>query len=263
MNRPTKTPEKTKSPSTKIRAAEAANTFWEHAASLRLHLLISGVFFVIAASAAFPYADLIIAYLLRPLAGTPLVFLSPLEPFLFKIQISLYAGCVLAVPVWLGLVLHFVFPALKFRQRVATVLFVVVSVVFSLLSFTLTYLYAVPFTLKFLFNFVVPGTSFLLTPGSYLSFILLQTIVVFMILELPLVIIVLAYVGLVNPYTLARQRRFFYPGLFALLAIATPTTDAVTLAIIAIPTILLSEAGLSVAKAIYSKKQNNHDLITK
>jgi sec-independent protein translocase protein TatC len=165
--------------------------------------------------------------------------------------LAFQSGLVLSLPIWIGLGLHFVFPALTTRQKVTAVLFVLLSTACTTAAMAVAYFYLVPTTLNFLLSFAVPGTSLLLSADSYLGFVLLQGIVAFVILQLPLVIILISATGPVSPYTLATKRRFLHPALLVLLAVLTPTTDAVTLALVSIPAALLTEIGMMVGKLLY------------
>lgn len=235
---------------------EEVGALWEHVYSLRSHILWGGLFFIITASLVFSYgADIVIEYLLMPLKGEHLVFLSPLGPLFFKIRLSLYGALMLSSPIWIVLFLHFVFPALNKLQKIIASTFIFISAVLTIAALAGTYFYLVPIALRFLIGFLVPGTSFLLTADSYLSFVILQGIVAFVILQLPLVIILLAITKIVNPHTLATKRHFFYPALLVILAILTPTTDAITLAIVFIPAALLVEAGIIIGKIAYKRMQ--------
>ncbi len=234
-------------------------SFWDHLLALRLHVIYGAVFFVVATSLIFSYAtNPLVTYLLKPLNGLPLIFLSPLDPFLFRMDISLYAGGLICLPVWLALLLHFVFPALSRRQKSVSFLFVAASVILGAASIAITYFYLLPITLSFLISLAAPGTSLLFTAKNYIFFIILLVAVAFIILELPVIICMLSYVGVVNPHYLARKRRFLHIGLIIFLAIVTPTTDVVTLLIVWIPAMILVEAGLVISKIVYPK---NHHII--
>jgi sec-independent protein translocase protein TatC len=230
---------------------ERGQGFWDHVSSLRAHLLWGAAFFVVAVSLVFVYStNTLIRLFLAPLHGQTLVFLSPLGPFLFRIQLSIYAGVLVSLPVWLGLAMHFVFPALPRRQRVMSIGFALAFILLAALSLVGTYVFLIPMTLAFLLSLAVPGTSLMLTADSYVSFALLELMVVFIVLQLPFAINILSYLGLVDPYALGRKRRFLYPVLLLVLAVATPTTDVVTLLVVAAPAVVLTEIGVLVAKAI-------------
>jgi sec-independent protein translocase protein TatC len=236
-------------------------TFWDHIGSLRNHILAGGGIFIVAVSLVFTYGTgTLISYLLAPLGGQNLVFLSPLGPFFFTLQISVYAACALCVPAWLALVLNFLFPALSLRQRIISALFVAISLLLTAASLVVAYLYLIPTTLRFLLTFVVPGTSFLLTADSYVNFFLLEFCVAFVILQIPLAIVLLAYMRALNPYALARKRRILYIGLLIMLAILTPTTDAFTLIVVSIPAICIAEVGIVLAKLVYGSPHTHREM---
>ncbi len=235
-----------------------ASGLWEHVSSLRNHLLLGGVVFIAAWIAIFSYgSEILLKWFLYPLSGQELVFLSPLGPFFFTIQISLYAAVALVFPLWLSLLLHFIFPALSLRKRIASIGFVGVSLFLSIASLLVAYFYLIPTTLTFLLNFVVPQTSLLLSADSYMSFFLLEFCIAFVILQIPVVITLLSYIGLLNPYVLVRQRRLLYIGLVILLAFLTPTTDMFTLLAVSVPAVLMAEAGIAVAKRLYTNPQQS------
>src|SRR5665647_2882787 len=92
----------------------------------------------------------------------------------------------------------------------------------------------------------------MLTADGHVRLVLLVTTERFVVVELPVVIVALAYVRLVNPFWLARHRRYLYLGVLVLLGIITPTTDAVTLLAVCVPGLILTELGLTLAKLMYN-----------
>jgi sec-independent protein translocase protein TatC len=229
-------------------------SFWEHLGVLRNYILIGGAIFIGFAILSFSYFDdTLIHYLLKPLPERELLFLSPLGPFLFKIKISIYAALVVAFPVWLVLLLHFISPALSVPKRQTLALFALFAVLLGAASLAITYFYFVPTTLLVLQGFVVEGTRSMLTAESYLSFFMLELVVVFFVLQIPIIITALSYVGVVNPYLLGKNRRFAIIGIVTILAVITPTTDIMTLIIVSVPAILLWEVGIAVSKLVHNK----------
>jgi sec-independent protein translocase protein TatC len=230
-------------------------TFWEHVSVLRSYILIGGTVFLTSAIAVFVYGENILThYLLKPLHGQTLVFLSPLGPFLFEIKIAFIGALIVSVPVWLLLISVFVGEALPRRKQILSLGFVATAAVIAAASLAVTYWYLVPASLLAISHFVVPGTSLMVTADSYVSFFLLCAVVAFVVLELPVVIVALSYLRLVNPYALARQRRVLFVGLLILMAVLTPTTDAITLLVVTIPAVLLAELGIAVAKVMYNRE---------
>jgi sec-independent protein translocase protein TatC len=228
-------------------------TFWEHFGVLRRYILIGGAFFCASAIVMFSYVgSRLTQYLLTPLHGRPLVFLTPTGPFFFEMHIAFVGAAVISFPVWLFLMSRFAGEALPRRKRWRFLWFVVAAAVMGVGSVALSYRYLVPISFDAFSHYIVPGTSLMLTADGYVSFVFLVTTVCFVVVELPVVIVALAYVRLVNPFWLARHRRYLYLGVLILLGIITPTTDAVTLLAVCVPALLLTELGLVLGKVLYN-----------
>jgi sec-independent protein translocase protein TatC len=227
-------------------------TFWEHFGVLRRYILIGGTFFFACALVLFGYAGTLTGYLLAPLHGQALVFLTPTAPFFFEMRISFVGAAVVSFPLWLFLLSRFAGDALPRQKRWRFLWFVLAAAVMGAGSLAVSYLYLVPTSFKAFSHFVVPGTSLMLTADGYVSFVFLVTTVCFVVVELPVVIVALAYVRPVNPFWLARHRRYLYLGVLVLLGIITPTTDLITLLAVCVPALLLTELGLALAKLMYN-----------
>jgi sec-independent protein translocase protein TatC len=235
-------------------STEMSDGFWDHLSDLRTHLLWA--FFIFIATTALFFSlgsDWIIEKLIEPLPDMPLVFLTPLGPFLFKLQVSVYAGILVSLPAIAAIVLNFISPALSSRQKRAALGFGSGALILTALSAWAIYTYALPYTLRFLLSLTVPGTSFFLTAESYLNFMLLQILVGVFLAQIPLLITLSSYFRLIDPRALANQRRHLYIGLLIILAILTPTTDAFTLMLAFIPAIALLELGLWYGGFIYRR----------
>lgn len=231
-------------------------TFWEHFGVLRRYILIGGTFFVLCSIILFAYANTILTYyLLAPLHGQPLVFLTPTGPFFFEIHIAFVGAAAVSFPLWLFLASRFGGAALPRRKRRRFLWFVFAVAVMGAASIILSLRYLVPASFGAFSHYLVPGTAFMLTADGYVKFVFLVTTVCFVVVELPVVIVALAYARIVDPYWLARHRRYLYVGLLILLGIILPTTDVMTLVAVTVPALLFTEAGLFAAKRVYVKKE--------
>jgi sec-independent protein translocase protein TatC len=227
-------------------------TFWEHVAVLRSYILIGGFFFFACAIVVFSKAAALTQYLLAPLHGETLTFLTVTGPFFFEIRISFVGALIISFPLWLFLLSRFAGEALPRRKRRRFLWFVVAAATMGAGSLFLSYRYLVPTSFDAFSHYIVPDTSLMLTADSYMNFVVLVTTVCFVVVELPVVIVALAYVRLVNPFWLARHRRYLYLGVLVLLGIITPTTDVITLLAVCVPALLLTEVGLGLAKLVYN-----------
>ena len=230
-------------------------TFWEHFGVLRRYILIGGAFFVVCSVILFGYANTILTrYLLAPLHGQPLVFLTPTGPFFFEIHIAFVGAAAVSFPLWLFLASHFGGSALPGRKRRRFLWFVFAAAAAGAGSIVLSLRYLVPASFGAFSHYLVPGTAFMLTADGYVNFVFLVTTVCFVVVELPVVIVALTYARVVDPYWLAVHRRYLYVGLLILLGIILPTTDVVTLVAVTVPALILTECGLLIAKRVYVKK---------
>jgi len=228
-------------------------TFWEHFGVLRRYVIIGGIFFIACAIILFAFANTIITrYLLAPLHGQPLVFLTPTGPFFFEMHVAFVGAAVVSFPLWLFLLSRFGGEALPLRKRWRFLWFVAVAAAMGGSSLYVSYRYLVPISFEAFSHYVVPGTSLLLTADGYVNFVFLVTTVCFVVVELPVVIVALAYVRLVNPFWLATHRRYLYVAILVLLGIITPTPDAITLLAVCVPGLLLTEVGLALSKLVYN-----------
>lgn len=228
-------------------------TFWEHVESLRVHLLLGGGAFIATAIALFTWSEeIMIHFLLRPLSGEELVFLSPLGPLLFEIKLAFMGALIVCLPLWLLLLSHFVGGGFSLLRQLTLYLYILAAALLAAGAVALSVFYLIPVSLAALAHFVIPGTSLMLTAESYLSFSLLTMAVAFLVLEIPVVIITLAHIGLLDPALLRRQRRVIFIATLVVLGILTPTADPVTLLTVAIPAMLLTELGILVAHLVYT-----------
>jgi hypothetical protein len=94
---------------------------------------------------------------------------------------------------------------------------------------------------------------------DYLSFVMFTALVFGLAFELPLVIVVLAQIGIVQVATLRKVRKYAYFGIVAVAAIAAPSGDLMTLAFLSVPMLLLYELGIIVAAVIVGRGERRSE----
>lgn len=182
-------------------------------------------------------------------AGVKLQFVGPAEGFVNYMRISLVIGVALAVPVIIYQVVAFFSPGLLSHEK---------RILFSALPFVTELFMA---GLAFGWFFTVPAAmQFLLTYGggeriearpSFESFVsIVSTLLLWngVIFEMPALIYLLAWLGLVNPRMLARTRRYAIVIIVIAAALITPTGDPYNLLLLAVPMYLLYELGIFLAR---------------
>ena len=157
-------------------------------------------------------------------------------------------GFATAFPVVLYQVIMFVRPGLKGNERRTLYLLLPGGTLLFIAGAAFAYYLVIPPAIHFLLQF--GGEIALVTPrlSSYVT--LVSTLVIWMglIFELPIVMYLLAKLGVLRPRALSRQRRWVILFAFVLAAIVTPTVDPVTQTMVAAPVVVLFELGLLLTK---------------
>lgn len=192
--------------------------------------------------------------------GDKLVVLSPLEPFFAYIKIALVVGLFLACPFWLYQGWQFVAPGLYATER-RIVLPAVLSASLLFISGGL-FAYYVMFPMMFdvLVNQMMPSSlvgSF--TVDKYLGLLLRVTLAFGVVFELPLVMALLAAIGIVDADTLRGFRKYAIVGAFILSAILTPA-DPLSQVMMAVPLVVFYELGIIFAAILAKKRKERLEL---
>ncbi|MPZ96711.1 MAG: twin-arginine translocase subunit TatC [Propionibacteriales bacterium] len=160
------------------------------------------------------------------------------SPFTLQVKVALVAGIVLASPVWLYQVWAFVAPGLHRKERRWGLIFIGVSSPFFLAGIGLGYL-VLPKSIQILINFTPSDVSNLVQVDGYLSFVLRMLLVFGIAMEIPLFVVLLNLAGVVSARALGRSRSWIILGVFLFAAIATPSTDPITMLFLAVPMTVL------------------------
>jgi sec-independent protein translocase protein TatC len=223
--------------------------FLDHLEELRWRilkcLLAIGVGLVIA-WVVLDKVDLI-ELLKRPIApylpGGRLVFTSPAEPFMLTLKVAFGFGCVLVSPVLIYQIWAFLAPALYERERRLIVPALAVGAVLFLAGAIACYEWLLPAALKVLLGFSREDLTPMITIDRYFGMAVPFIVASGAIAELPLVMTILAALGLVTPQFLARQRRYAFVISAFVAALLTPP-DAVSMMLMLIPLALLYEISI-------------------
>ncbi len=174
------------------------------------------------------------------------VFTSPTEGISLAIEVSLVSGLILSWPVLLWRVWTFIRPALQARERRLVLPLAISSGILFIAGGGVAY-EVMPIGLGFLASFLGPGTSYLPDISQYGSFFLVLIAAFGITFELPIVIVLLGISGIVHPVWFRSHRKQMWLGIVIGALIITPGTDPFTPTALAIPLILLYEAGAAVA----------------
>lgn len=234
--------------------------FLEHLEELRWRILWSLVALLIGAAIGFVIVqkfqvlDLLIEPIRPLLGGTKLKYLSPTEPFFLTIKLALVVGLLLAFPIIFYQFWAFISPALTATERRYIVPALYMGVVLFLMGVALAYFVALPITLRFMMGFQAESLEQNIVIGPYLGFVVKLLLAFGVLFELPVVILVLAALGIVDSKMLAEKRRHAIFIITVLASVITPG-DVILLTLFLIaPLMLLYEFSIGLAKFVERRR---------
>lgn len=219
--------------------------FLEHLAELRQCLI--GVALALALGFAFSvFLSRDLLNLLVARAGK-LVFLRPAEPLMVQLKIALVNGIIVSMPVILWQMARFLWPALYPRERRILLLYLPFGFLLFCAGLAFGYLVVVEVGYKFLVSLAPVNIQQSITMDNYLSFVLSSTLACALVFMLPVVVLILTRIGLLKTSFLWRQQKTIVIGLMIVVAVITPTVDAVSMLLVFLPLFLLFELSILLA----------------
>jgi len=240
-------------------SSNATGTFWDHLDELRNRLLRCLAVTAVLGVVAFAFKEQLFDIVLAPRSSDFVTYrLLGVEPFtvglmntglteqfMIHLKTALYAGLLAASPYVLYEIFAFVSPALYESERRYAVQIVGSAYVMFAIGTILNYLLIFPFTVKFLGTYQVsPDVANMLTLQSYMDTLITMSLVLGLVFELPVVCWILGRMGILTRPVMREYRRHAVIVILVIAAIITPTTDAFTLTLVALPIWLLYEGSI-------------------
>ncbi len=199
--------------------------------------------------------DLLAAPLVAHLPkGSTLIATSVISPFLVPLKITLMAAFLIALPVVLYQVWAFVAPGLYTHEKKLVLPLVISSSLLFFLGVAFCYFFVFGQVFKFIQGFAPKSITAAPDIEAYLSFVLTMFIAFGAAFEVPVVVVVLARMGLVSIEKLRAFRSYFIVLAFIIAAVLTPP-DVVSQLALAIPMVLLYEVGIWAAQIFIKHTQ--------
>ncbi len=246
-------------------------TFWEHLDELRGCIVKVVIAALIGTVVAFFFKDALFYAVLAPKGEdfvtyrlfdaitkhhssfyVELINVELTQQFMTHVKVALWAGLLLVSPYVLYVLFGFVAPALYKNERRYAVRAVAGGYVMFLVGVAVNYFLLFPLTFRFLGNYQVSDeVTNMISLTSYINILLLMSLVMGVLFELPVVSWILAKVGILRAEPMAKYRKHAIVAILILAAIITPTGDVVTLSVVALPIYLLYEASILIVRWSY------------
>ena len=229
-------------------------TIMQHLAELRRRVIICVLALIAGSAVGFIFFRQIIELLLRPArdldpeTGGQLIFIEVTELLTTSIKVSFFAGFILAFPVVLYQVIRFVAPGLTGRERRYLLGFLPGAMLAFASGVAFGYFVLTPPALHFLLTFGEGVATPMIRVSNFVNLMIRLLFWMGIAFETPLVMYLLAQLGIVTARGLSRFRRYWVVVAFILGAIITPTVDPVNQALVAVPLLALYELGILLAK---------------
>jgi sec-independent protein translocase protein TatC len=229
--------------------------FFDHLEELRWRIIWSVLAVIGGTAVGFVVATQLdlLGHLKRPLdpyiAGEQLIALAITDPFLITFKLALTIGFILAAPIIIYQIWAFMAPALTKREKRAIVPALYLGVVLFCIGVAIAYVYVLPLTAMFLAGFQTESLALTLTATSYFGFVIKLLVAFGLVFQLPVVILILATLGLVSSRFLAAQRRYAIAAMTITAALITPGDVASTILMMG-PLLLLYELSIVLARLV-------------
>jgi len=238
-----------------------------HLAELRTRLLYSIVGLGLAFGLCFYFAEYIYEFLVHPYAvavqgeeGRRLIFTALHETFFTYIKLSFWAAICLAFPIIATQIYMFVAPGLYKHERRAFLPFLFATPVLFIAGASLVYYGVMPVAIKFFLSFESAGLSGGLPiqleakVNEYLDLVTKLIFAFGLAFQLPVVLTLLARVGIIDSDWLKRQRKYAIVIVFVAAAVLTPP-DPISQIGLALPILILYEVSILAARLIEKKRE--------
>jgi sec-independent protein translocase protein TatC len=176
------------------------------------------------------------------------------EVFFKQMLVSFVGGLLIAAPFVFWQVWLFIKPGLMEAERKAANGFVTICSSLFIIGVLFGYFVIAPFAISFLANYTMGGIGGQSTLDSYIDFLVMMTLPIGLVFELPIIIYFLSKIGIVTPKLLKQYRKHMIIILMLVAGIITPSPDVVSQLLVGVPLYLLYEIGILVSSRVYKKK---------
>ena len=233
---------------------QEGESFLSHLVELRNRLVRAFLAIIVVTVCLLPFASMLYDFLAFPMMhalpeGTRMIATGVVTPFLVPVKVVLLVALVVTLPYLLYQAWAFIAPGLYQHEKRLVLPLVLASTVLFLVGMAFCYFFVFGVVFKFVYSIAPKSISVAPDIENYFNFAIGMFLAFGVTFEVPIVVIVLAKMGIVSVAKLREIRPYVIVGSFVVAAVVTPP-DAVSQLLLAIPLCVLYEVGILVAAMI-------------
>ena len=236
-----------------LNLTEKEYNFVEHLDELRKRLIITAAAFLIFLAVGFYYVQEIYKFFMGDV-GYKLMVLGPSDIISLYFQLAGVVAVACTIPVAAWQIWLFVKPALKPLERKVALAYIPALFFLFIGGVAFGYFFIFPNIMRFLLKLGSGMFTTSFTADNYFSFLIHMSLPFGIAFEMPLVMMFLTTIGLVNPYKVAKMRKYAYFILVIIASMISPP-ELISHISVAIPLILIYEISVFLSVMVYKRKQ--------
>jgi sec-independent protein translocase protein TatC len=233
-------------------------SFLTHLIELRQRLVRASVAVLLVFLALTPFMKQIFDLLSQPMmaalpAGSKLLATGVITPFMVPLKVTLFMSFLIALPYVLWQAWAFVAPGLYKHEKKLAAPLIVSSVMMFAAGMAYCYFVVFGFVFKFIAGFAPASVSVSPDIEAYFGFVMTMFLAFGLTFEVPIVVVLLARLGIASIDKLKQARPYVIVGAFIVAAVFTPP-DVLSQLLLAVPLCLLYELGIFLSRFVIKPK---------
>ena len=235
----------------------SSQPFMAHLLELRNRLLRVFIAILVIFAILFPFSEALYLYISEPLraflpSASTMIATEVTSPFLTPFKLTVVSAMFISMPYTLYQLWAFVAPALYQQEKKVAVPLFFASVILFYTGMAFAYYLVFPLVFMFFTSVAPEEISVMPDIRAYLDFVLKLFMAFGLSFQIPIAVVILSWVGTVNPDKLAKKRPYVFVLCFIIGMLLTPP-DIISQALLAIPMWLLFEVGILFGRLVSNK----------